>query len=286
MVVPRALSRRVLGSVVAVAALVGVVALAVGLQRPAPAPVQTADPTREIEPLPVDAVVDYQLGGAYVPADDVTVVVRDHEAPAVPDLYGICYINAFQTQPGTLDWWEQNHPDLLLRNGEGDLVGDPNWPDEVLLDTRPEHREEYLALMSEWFAGCAQAGFKAVEPDNLDSFGRSENLLTLQDAEDIAAAMVDMAHAEGLAIAQKNTLEIDGSTLGFDFTIAEECAAYDTCWLFEERYGDEMIQVEYTDNVPEGFERSCAERGDRISIIQRDRLLLPPWSPDHVARRC
>src|SRR5690606_24638737 len=46
--------------------------------------------------------LDYQLGGAYDVADDVTVVVRDREAPPAGVVLDVCYVNAFQTQPGDL----------------------------------------------------------------------------------------------------------------------------------------------------------------------------------------
>ena len=37
----------------------------------------------EVRPFPTEAVADYQLGGAYRPADDVTVVVGEIETVLV-----------------------------------------------------------------------------------------------------------------------------------------------------------------------------------------------------------
>lgn len=85
---------------------------------------------------PADGTFDYQLGGAYPPADDVQVVSRDRTEQPVPGVYSICYVNLLQTQPdepgqsttdplyGTTAWWEQHHPDLLLRDADGELVLD------------------------------------------------------------------------------------------------------------------------------------------------------------------
>ncbi len=51
-------------------------------------------------PPPVNAGFDYQLGGDYPPPTGVTVVTRDVTGSPAPGTYGICYVNAFQTQPG------------------------------------------------------------------------------------------------------------------------------------------------------------------------------------------
>src|SRR4051812_44914958 len=82
-------------------------------------------------PPPVNARFDYQLGGASPAPDGVTVVTRDRTARPAPDAYNICYVNAYQTQPGELGWWKRTHPVLLLRY-QGQLVHDPGWPGEVL----------------------------------------------------------------------------------------------------------------------------------------------------------
>lgn len=280
--------RAVLISAAALVAVVGLGAAGVvGLSSDDAEPSSQEDPTPTVTPLPDDVVADYQLGGAFPPEDDVNVVIRDREAPSVPGLYNICYINVLQTQPDTLQWWEENHPDLLLRDEDGELIHDPNWVQEVVLDIRgPERKQELGQLLNDWFAQCAADGYQAIEADNLDAFGRSGDRVTLADAEQLAAMMVDSAHANGLAIAQKNTLEIDGKALGFDFAIAEECQVYDTCQLTLDSYGNQIIQVEYTDNGVEAFEQACAERAGQHSIQLRDRNLLPPSDPRHVSRRC
>jgi len=66
-------------------------------------------------PPPVDAQVDYQLGGAYQPEPGIEVVARDRTERVAPGRYNICYVNAYQTQPGELGWWRDHRPQLLLR---------------------------------------------------------------------------------------------------------------------------------------------------------------------------
>jgi hypothetical protein len=84
---------------------------------------------------PINGKVDYQLGGSYTPPSGVTVVSRDRKATPAPGLYNICYVNGFQIQPEENDWWLTQHPDLILRDANGDPVIDTAW-NEMLLDIR------------------------------------------------------------------------------------------------------------------------------------------------------
>ena len=109
---------------------------------------------------PANAGFDYQLGGAYTPPAGVTVVSRDSEASAAKGLYNICYINAFQAQPGTDSWWKTNHPDLLLRDKKGNLVIDEVW-EELMLDFSTEAKRAALTtIVGGWMDGCATKGFQ------------------------------------------------------------------------------------------------------------------------------
>src|SRR3954453_14849888 len=128
-----------------------------------------APPPPPVHLPPVAARFDYQIGGAYSPVAGVAIVDRDRMAPPAPGAYGVCYVNAFQTQADELAWWRARHPRLLLRR-DGRLVHDPGWPGEGLLDTSPRARQRGIArVVGRWIDGCARAGYAAVEPDNLDT---------------------------------------------------------------------------------------------------------------------
>src|SRR5690349_4243867 len=73
---------------------------------------------------PVNAGVDYQLGGAYPPPAGVEVVSRDRNAAPAAGIYNICYVNGFQIQPDEEQMWMDQYPDLILRDGNGDPVID------------------------------------------------------------------------------------------------------------------------------------------------------------------
>ena len=95
-------------------------------------------------------------------------------------------------------------------------------------------------------------------------------------ADNVAFArlLVARAHADGLAIAQKNTSELagQGPSIGFDFAVAEECGQYRECAAYTAAYGSEVLAVEYTDA---GFARACADVGDQVSVVRRDRDVTP-----------
>lgn len=244
---------------------------------------QAAEPT--VQPLPVGAVVDYQLGGSYRPADQVTVVVRDRTTKAA-GRYSICYVNSFQTQPGTLSWWKKHHPRLLLKKGSK-LVHDPGWPDEVLMDLRTaDRRRELQRINRRWFAGCARDGYEAVEADNLDSWTRSSKLMTKAQAKDMARRLAVEAHAAGLALGQKNTPELDGKALGLDFAVAEECQVYRECGAYTKLYGAKVVEIEYTDNGKAAYQAACTARGGQHSILLRDRDVVPRGSQGYVFKHC
>lgn len=235
---------------------------------------------------PVAGKPDYQLGGAYPPSDDVMIVGRDRAAEPAQDRYSICYVNGFQTQPGELELWD----DDLLVTVDGEPLTDPDWPDEVLVDSSTaDKRERILALVSPWIRGCAESGFDAVEFDNLDSFTRSEGVLDVDDNLALATAYVEVAHAAGLAAGQKNAAEFARrlhDEAGFDFAVVEECAAYQECERYRDVYGPAVVDIEYTDDLPRTWAEICADPTTPASVVLRDRDLTVEGDPEHVATHC
>jgi len=235
-------------------------------------------------PFPAGALADYQLGGAYDPPEGVTVVARDSTEEPAAGLYSICYVNGFQTQPGD-DW-----PEELLVQVDGQPLVDPNWPDEHLIDiSSPTARTGAAARLDPTLRRCADAGFDAVEFDNLDSYTRSEGRLTLDDAVAFATLLVDRAHALGLAAGQKNTAELGSrgrDEIGFDFAVVEECAVFDECGVYTSVYGDAVVDIEYTDELPRPFAEVCADPATPTTTILRDRMLTPAGDPDHEYGHC
>lgn len=252
-------------------------------------PATDRNPPSRTTPPPAAGRVDYQLGGPYPPHPTARITVRDSSARPVPGLYNICYVNAFQTQPGTLTTWLRRHPDLVLSRG-GRPVTDPDWPDEALLDTSTDSgRRKLAALLDADLARCERSGFDAVEPDNLDSYLRSGGRLVAADNVALIADLARRAHARGLAVAQKNAPEIGRAgrdTAGLDFAIAEECQVYRECDHYTGLYGRRVIEIEYTDNGAKAFARACGLRGREISVLLRDRDVVRRGEPGYVSRWC
>ncbi|GGR78048.1 hypothetical protein GCM10010252_15890 [Streptomyces aureoverticillatus] len=236
------------------------------------------------QPTP-DAPFDYQLGGAYPPPDGVRAVARDRSAKPAPGRYNICYVNAFQAQPGkeAAAWWEDKHPELILRDDDGDPVIDEDWNEPLLDISTAAKREELLGVVGPWIDGCARAGFDAVEPDNLDSYARSDDRLDTADAAAFARLLVRRAHDQGLAIAQKNTAELLDKRVGFDFAVVEECGQYDECGAFAAAYDRKVFDIEYE---TKGYDAACRGWGDKLSVVLRDRDVRPAGESGYVYRRC
>jgi hypothetical protein len=231
---------------------------------------------------PGNAALDYQLGGAYAPPSGVGIVSRDRtEAPAA-GLYNICYVNGFQVQPGEEGDWPA---DLILRDNQGQPVIDPDW-DEQLLDVSTSDKRTRIADVIEgWIDGCAQAGFDAVEVDNLDTYSRSGGRITQQNAVDFMALLSAHAHRKGLAIAQKNSTELLArrSELGTDFAVAEECSRYAECGDYVAAYGEHVLMIEYR---RADFEQGCQAYGATHSIVLRDLNLVPKGAGAYVFEGC
>ena len=222
-------------------------------------------------PLPGDTDVDYQLGGAWddVP-DHVGIVERDRTDPPLGGRYNICYVNGFQTQPNEKRFW-RHHWSLVLQDG-GRPVVDSAWG-EWLLDLRtPAKRRALARVMGHWVKGCADDGYDAVEFDNLDSFTRSHHLLERRQAIGYARLLVRRAHRNGLAAGQKNLAGFDGTTIGFDFAVAEECGRWDECDRYAAAYGDQVIAVEYR---KKDFHATCRAYGDQWPVERRNLALTP-----------
>src|SRR3954451_472955 len=221
--------------------------------------------------VPTGTDVDYQLGGVADPPANVGIVVRDRTDPPAAGRYNVCYVNGFQTQSSERAFWRK-HRGLVLRDAEGRPVVDEAWG-ESLLDVRTSAKRQALArIMGRWVGGCARHGYVGVEFDNLDSFTRSDGLLTRHQALRYAALLVDSAHAHGLAAGKKNLAGFDGTTIGYDFAIAEECGRYDECQRYVDDYGDQVLMVEYR---AEDFLKTCSAFGATHAVVLRDRALTP-----------
>jgi hypothetical protein len=249
------------------------------------------------EPPPANAGFDYQIGGDYPLPPGTTVVSRDwfSGSAAADPAYSICYVNAFQTQA---DERGVNRPDehsnwprgLVLER----LGDDPNWGGEYLVDiSRPGKRTSAAGWVAQMTEACARKGYEAVEFDNLDSWTRFDGTplerrvsFGKRDAIAYARMLARHAHDLGLAVAQKNTVQLSGRTVrrvGFDFAIAEQCARYRECARYRRVHGDRVIAIEYRRR---DFAEACRTVGDEISVVLRDLQVSTPAGRRYVYDAC
>jgi hypothetical protein len=237
---------------------------------------------------PQGAAFDYQLGGVYDPPEGVEVVARDSTVAPPPDVYGICYVNAFQTQPGQSAEILDDRPDVVLHDADGEPVIDPLWPDEYLLDTSTKQKRDGIeGLLAPVFSTCKTRGYVALELDNLDSWSRSDGALTLEDNVALARQLVEYAHWLGLAVAQKNGAgdsERFRDEVGFDFAVTEECMRYNECDDYLDAYDGLVFDIEYGD--PNAFAAACDDLGRPESMILRDLELTAPGDPAYLRETC
>ncbi|MFD6157360.1 endo alpha-1,4 polygalactosaminidase [Nocardia sp. NPDC060256] len=246
--------------------------------------------TANVQLPPTRAIADYQLGGAYPPPTGVEVVTRDSTAQPAPGLYNICYINGFQTQPADREHWLSERRDLVLADKSGRPVIDPDWPDELILDTSTEAKRRRLTdILAPTIRQCRDAGFRAVEFDNLDSYSRSRGQLTAEMNFDLAAKLVGVAHEAHLAVGQKNAAELSvraKTRAGFDFAVTEECFQFRECDSYRKVYGDLVIDIEYPDNLSTPFDRVCTDPSRAATTILRDRKLVPHGNTGYLYQHC
>ena len=238
-----------------------------------------------IKKLPKNHISDYQLGGIYTPEKGVNVIVADSTASPTRGFYNICYVNGFQTQPD--DTWPS---DLLLTRDDGEPIIDPNWPDERIMNiSTPNFRQAIFEKIKPTIEICSRNGFDAIEFDNLDSFTRSEGKFNGSDAIEFAKLLVQEAHKKGLAAGQKNYSEASKkakSIAGYDFAISEECAAVGDCGDYTEAYGDNVINIEYTDNIKTNFDEICNYPSTPRDTELRDRKLKPEGNKGYIYQHC
>lgn len=179
----------------------------------------------------------------------------------------ICYINV-----GSYEDWRKDANIFPQEVIGKDYQG---WAGEKWLDIR---RIDLLApIMSARFDECAQKGFDAIEPDNMEvPAGVSGYPITNQDLLRYAIWLADEAHARGLAIGVKNSPELARELVDvYDFAVTEDCFHYGWCEkmaVFIEN-GKAVFAAEYTD-LTDNFDEACKKSSQLgFSTILKNRNL-------------
>jgi hypothetical protein len=178
----------------------------------------------------------------------------------------VCYLSA-----GT---WEPYRPDADSYPAE--ILGN-NWDewDERYVDIR---RLDLLGpILAARMDLCADKGFDAVEPDNIDTYWADTGFpLTEADELNFIRWLIDQAHDRGLGIAQKNVPELAGE-LGdeMDFIVTEDCFVDGWCDDVSAYLdaGKAVLAAEYADRTTTLDPYCPIALTNGVSLILKDRDL-------------
>lgn len=176
----------------------------------------------------------------------------------------VCYFSAGSYEPWKDD--ADQFPD--------DVIGRPldGWPDERWLDhTRTEVRDVMAARLDR----AVERGCDGVEPDNVTAH-HNRTGFGITSLEQLAYNrwLADEAHHRGLSVALKNDVEqIPDLVDWFDFSVNEECMAYDECHTLDPFVdaGKAVLHVEYVDrweDAPALNEEVCGAFPGFSSIVK------------------
>ncbi|MFI9462334.1 endo alpha-1,4 polygalactosaminidase [Streptomyces xiamenensis] len=168
----------------------------------------------------------------------------DNSAAVVDTLHGdgrkvICYISVGS--------WEDWRPDA--GDFPDSVIGNPldEWEGEQWLDIR--QLDVLGPLMAARFDMCADKGFDAIEPDNMDGYINDPGFpLTKEDQIAYNLMISELAHERGLSVGLKNGVDqVPELVDAFDFSVNEECAYYKECGKVSPfiEAGKAVFHVEY-----------------------------------------
>jgi hypothetical protein len=201
----------------------------------------------------------------------------ENEAAEVAALHAqgkrvICYVDAGTSESFRPDF--HRFPRSVLGRTNG-------WPGERWLDIR---RLDALApIMSARFRMCAEKGFDAIEPDNIEGYAnRSGFPLTPQQQLTYNDWVAQRAHSLGLAVLQKN----DGAQTPqlqpyFDGALTEQCNQYSECASYQPYLaaGKPVLNAEYRLS-PARFcaaDNAAGIMGARFALALAGRTFMPCW---------
>lgn len=144
----------------------------------------------------------------------------------------ICYFSAGTTEDWRDDYDQFDHTAGVDEGGTVKQEDGEDWSGELWANTKSAN---VRSIMKTRIAKAKQLGCDAVDPDNMDAYDNSGGgfspKLTLADAKDYLLYLTTEAHALGLGIGLKNAKDLVDYALsiGVDFAVNEECAAYKEC---------------------------------------------------------
>jgi hypothetical protein len=185
----------------------------------------------------------------------------------------VCYVDVGTAESFRPDY--SSFPKSVLGRSNG-------WRGERWLDIR-RRTDAIEPIMAARFRMCAEKGFDAVEPDNIEAFSNKSGF-SIGPAEQLSFNLwvADTVHRLGMAVLQKN----DGEQAAameprFDGVLTEQCNEYSECGDYKPylRAGKPVIDAEYR----LARKRFCAAdaamgiTGARFNLALNGRRFEPCW---------
>ena len=150
----------------------------------------------------------------------------------------VCYVDVGTAEKFRPDYGE--FPKSVLGHSNG-------WPGEKWLDIRQAATVD--PIMAARFQMCAEKGFDAVEPDNIEAFSNKSGFpITAAQQLTYNEWVAEAAHSLGMAVLQKNDGE-QASELQpfFDGELTEQCNQYSECADYTPylKAGKPVLNAEY-----------------------------------------
>jgi hypothetical protein len=150
----------------------------------------------------------------------------------------VCYVDVGTAENFRPDY--SSFPKSVLGRSNG-------WPGERWLDIR--RSEVVEPIMAARFRMCAEKGFDAVEPDNIEAFSNNSGFpITAADQLSFNLWVAEAVHGLGMAVLQKNDGEqAEAMEPSFEGVLTEQCNQYSECGLFAPYLlaGKPVINAEY-----------------------------------------
>jgi len=229
---------------------------------------------------PADPTFYWQLQGTIntgVPASVYDVDGFETSASEVAALHAagrhvVCYVDVGTAENFRPDYDEFPAAVLGKKNG---------WPGERWIDIR--RTEVVEPIMEARFRMCAEKGFDAVEPDNIEAFSNKSGFPVTADQQlTYNLWIADAAHGLGMAVLQKNDGEQAAAMEpSFDGVLTEQCNQYAECGWFAPyiEAGKPVIDAEYKLKT----KRFCAADvvagivGARFNLALNGKRFEPCW---------
>jgi hypothetical protein len=217
----------------------------------------------------------YDASGSAINTAGVTAV---HNAGGK----AVCYVSA-----GTWENWRPDAASFPASVKASGVQGGPNgqpWPGENWLDVRQVSTLQ--PLMQARAQKCKNAGFDAVDWDNVDAYSNQTGV-TISQAQQLTynRMLATITHDLGLSVGLKNDLEQVAQLVGdFDFAVNEQCFANSNeCGLLQPflSAGKAVVQIEYSDQDGTTAAQFCpaANTAKRSAMLMTIDLPATPWTP-------